>query len=825
MLYGLTLLLTPSYMPHGYCYLWQTPLVGLHLVSNALIAIAYFSIPAMLIYFVRKRSDLPFSGVFVLFGAFIVFCGIGHLLDIWTLWYPDYWISGIERALTALVSCYTALQLVELLPKFLALRSPEQLELLNQQLEKEVAERQRTEEILQTILSGTASVTGQDFFPALVQNLTTALDVPYVLVCEITDKETQVLNTLALSSKQNPTNTCDSQIEEHLDEIVIKSQQFCYYPQNVQQLFPHHQFLKQLNAESYVGLPLLNAEQNAIGYLCIIDIKPIETYQRTQAIMSVFAARAAAELHRKWAEEEKRQTYEQLEFRVEERTAELVAANHTLETEIRERIAIEKAIKQIAEREKATTQVILRMRQMLDLESIFQVTTLELRQAIECDRVVIYQFNSDWSGKVVSESVASGWNALFPTEINAPKLTQVAVDQANCMAGQFSSFDGVIEDSYLQENQGGFYHHEKSYCCVPDISKAEFDSCYLELLDKLQAKAYIIAPIFCGDQLWGLLCAYQNQSPREWQEAEVKAVTQISNQLGVAVQQVELFIRTQNQAQELKQAKEAADAANKAKSEFLANMNHELRTPLNAILGFTQLMQQDVSLSAENQRYIEIMSASGEHLLCLINDVLELSKIEAGRTVLQEREFNLHQLLANLEAMLKLKANSKKIQLSFEVDSSVPEFIIKDESKLRQVLINLLGNAIKFTQAGFVTLQVVHQNSEQENTLTFAVQDTGPGIAPEELQDVFQAFKQTKVGRESQEGTGLGLRISQKFVNLMGGEITVDSIVGKGSCFSFSMPVSVGQSALKPTYNQIDTTARTTNRKTSHRILIVEDNQ
>jgi len=154
----------------------------------------------MLIYFVRKRSDIPFSNVFVLFGAFIVLCGTGHLLDIWTLWHPTYWLSGIERALTALVSCYTALQLVELLPKFLALRTPEQLEALNRELEKQVAERQRTEETLRMIVSGTASVTGDDFFPALVQNLATALDVPYVLMSEEVPDSRQALRTLAFWS-------------------------------------------------------------------------------------------------------------------------------------------------------------------------------------------------------------------------------------------------------------------------------------------------------------------------------------------------------------------------------------------------------------------------------------------------------------------------------------------------------------------------------------------------------------------------------------------------------------------------------------------------
>jgi len=134
-----------QYIPHGHCYLWQTPLVTLHVVSNALIAIAYFSIPAYLIYFVRKRRDVPFSGIFILFGAFIVLCGTGHLLDIWTLWHPDYWLSGLEHAMTAFISCVTALQIGTILPKILALKTPEQLEAVNRELQQEIVERQRVE--------------------------------------------------------------------------------------------------------------------------------------------------------------------------------------------------------------------------------------------------------------------------------------------------------------------------------------------------------------------------------------------------------------------------------------------------------------------------------------------------------------------------------------------------------------------------------------------------------------------------------------------------------------------------------------------------------
>ena len=137
-----------QFIPHGHCYLWQTKLVWLHLLSDLFIAIAYFSIPAMLLYFIHERQDIPFQGIFALFGAFIILCGTGHLMEIWTLWHPTYWLTGIEQAITALVSCYTALQMVTLLPQFLALKTPEQLEAVNRELQSEIGERQRAEEAL-----------------------------------------------------------------------------------------------------------------------------------------------------------------------------------------------------------------------------------------------------------------------------------------------------------------------------------------------------------------------------------------------------------------------------------------------------------------------------------------------------------------------------------------------------------------------------------------------------------------------------------------------------------------------------------------------------
>lgn len=230
---------------------------------------------------------------------------------------------------------------------------------------------------------------------------------------------------------------------------------------------------------------------------------------------------------------------------------------------------------------------------------------------------------------------------------------------------------------------------------------------------------------------------------------------------------------------QLEQKAQEANTANQAKSEFLASMSHELRTPLNAILGFTQLMTRDKSVSAGHREQLQIINRSGEHLLTLINDVLEISKIEAGRTTLNENNFNLHQLLTSIEEMFRIKAQSKGLDLIFEQDADVPIYVRADEGKLRQVLINLISNAIKFTHRGYVIVRSHVQSIDPDNldrTLFFEIEDTGAGIAVHEIENLFEPFAQAESGRRTEQGTRLGLPISQKFVQLMGAEIQVQSV-------------------------------------------------
>ncbi|MEM9215733.1 MAG: ATP-binding protein [Cyanobacteria bacterium P01_F01_bin.150] len=287
----------------------------------------------------------------------------------------------------------------------------------------------------------------------------------------------------------------------------------------------------------------------------------------------------------------------------------------------------------------------------------------------------------------------------------------------------------------------------------------------------------------------------------------------------------------------IKKAQENAEIASQAKSKFLANMSHELRTPLNAILGFTQVMQQQHGLTTQHYNYLNIINQSGGHLLALINDVLDMSKIEAGKTTLNEESFDIYELLKTLKAMLQFQAESKGLVLIVDCAPGVPQWIHTDQHKLRQVLINLLGNALKFTQQGQVRLQVsladepgnkgrkiLNPGPESHiQVLTFSVTDSGPGIAPDELQHLFDAFDQGQQGKK-QGGTGLGLAISQSFVQLMKGEIQVQSQLGHGSQFRFDLPVEV-VAAVGKTPASLSTVADITVNHPDYRILVVENDQ
>ena len=283
-------------------------------------------------------------------------------------------------------------------------------------------------------------------------------------------------------------------------------------------------------------------------------------------------------------------------------------------------------------------------------------------------------------------------------------------------------------------------------------------------------------------------------------EALNQLIAQVKNLLADREAEV---IRQKQQSQELQQAKEAADAANRAKSEFVANMSHELRTPLNGILGYAQILRRDRNLNAQQKKGLKIINDSGNHLLTLINDILDLSKIEARKLDLYPNEINFASFLEGVVGIFSMRALEKNLAFNSETATNLPPTILADEKRLRQILINLLGNGIKFTEEGQVILRLTVVEKQEtpspllSKILRFEVIDTGIGIANEKLQKIFEPFEQVGNQKQRESGTGLGLTISRQLIEMMGGKLQVKSELGKGSTFWFEIEVPIVESLVE----------------------------
>ncbi len=459
-------------------------------------------------------------------------------------------------------------------------------------------------------------------------------------------------------------------------------------------------------------------------------------------------------------------------------------------------LSTEAALHQQIEQERLLNQVATQIRQSLELPVILKTAVEQVRHFLQVDRLVIYQLD----------------------DLTVPPLVEAYHIPTDREMDRLTSYGSVIHEARAAEAIPSVMNLSDTPCFVQALRQANWQRleiadaiedvelkyrevpCLLEFLRRAQVRAKLIAPIRLQDQLWGLLIAHECHQPRQWQESERRFLQQIAENLAIAISQAQLYAELQQQKQTLEErviertqalrdAMLTAQSANRAKSEFLAAVSHELRTPLACIIGMSATLQRwskDV-LTDRQQNFLQMIHESGEHLLALINDILDVSQAEAGRIVLNLQAFSLSRLALQTLKTFEGQSLRKNVELTIDVhvDPERDQFVA-DPHRVRQILSNLLSNAIKFTpEGGEVVLRVF----SQADLAIFQVKDTGIGIPDRQIPLLFQKFQQLDSGyRREYQGTGLGLALTKQLVDLHQGWIEVESTIGVGSVFTVKLP-------------------------------------
>jgi two-component system, sensor histidine kinase and response regulator len=462
---------------------------------------------------------------------------------------------------------------------------------------------------------------------------------------------------------------------------------------------------------------------------------------------------------------------------------------------------VQQALDQQVEQGLLLAQVISKIQASLELSEILQTTVAEVRRFLKADRLLIYQFDLEST----------------PDTRSMGSFDQ---DEATAQASPSAGPSGYITyESRVNDQISSTLHYTENYCfndqlscrlrylegkafAVEDVQSAyAHSSCLQTFLQQVQVRSKLVAPIFVNQKVWGLLIAHQCLELRQWQPWEIEFLQHIAEHLAIAISHAHLYQQLQLQThnleacvvertQNLHDALASAQSANRAKSEFLATMSHELRTPLTCIIGMsaTLLRWSFGDLSARQREYLNTIHDSGAHLLSLINDILEVSKIESGRTVLEVSEFSITTLGRQSLDAYRAEAASQGVDLHLDL-KLLPEqdSFVADPRRVRQIISNLLSNAVKFTPSGG---RVVLRLRRDQHMLTLQVEDTGIGISEGQQPLLFEKFQQLESTRQRQyQGTGLGLALTKQLVDLHGGSISLASKLGMGSIFTVRLPL------------------------------------
>lgn len=463
---------------------------------------------------------------------------------------------------------------------------------------------------------------------------------------------------------------------------------------------------------------------------------------------------------------------------------------------------IENALQQQIKQEKLLYQVTTQIRQSLELPVILSTAVEAVRRCLKVERLLIYEFDQNSQQEKLENSQRNNSEVILE---NQPQLNNCC----GCTTYESRNSPEIpsILELELQDDLAAYLELKKLsvnqfYVAINNINNVDINQeNILNFIHIAQIKSELLLPIVVEKKLWGILIAHQCSTMREWQENDRRFLRDIADHLAIAISQALLYRqlqqhkqileeRFQNQTQDLRDALIAAEAASRSKSEFLAAMSHELRTPLTCVIGMssTLLRWSFGQLSEKQRHYLKTIHDSGEHLLELINDILELSQLEAGNAVLNLQEISLVQLAEQMLLKMAEKASNKEISLQRDFQLKPEEDrLIADARRIQQIFYNLLSNAIKFTPNGG---QVTVRFWRESHKMILQVEDTGVGIPPEHKPLIFSKFQQLDSSYHRRyEGTGLGLALTKQLVELHGGWINVTSEVGVGSIFTVELPL------------------------------------